>query len=178
MELSQKWPIQFPDRIQLYSLPTPNGQKISVALEELGLPYEAHRVDISAGDQFLDEYKKLSPNSKIPTIMDPNGPGGKPLILMESGAILQYLAEKTGRLLPKDPAEKYEYLQWLYFQVGHIGPMFGQFGHFHRYAREKCDHPYPVERYTNEAKRLLGVLEKRLEESEFVGGGEYSIVDI
>ncbi|HYX36585.1 MAG TPA: glutathione S-transferase N-terminal domain-containing protein [Oligoflexus sp.] len=174
---SQKWPITFPDRIQLYSLATPNGQKISIALEEFELPYEAHRVDIMAGDQFLDEYKVISPNSKIPAIVDPKGSDGKKLVLMESGAILLYLAEKTGKLLPKGQA-KYTHLQWLFFQVGHIGPMFGQFGHFHKYARAKCDHPYPLQRYQTETQRLLAVLEQRLSESEFVGGSDYSIVDI
>ncbi len=173
----KKWPAQFPESIQLYSLATPNGQKISIALEELQLPYEAHKVDIMTGDQFLDEYKVISPNSKIPAIIDPHGPGGKPLVLMESGAILLYLAEKTGKLLPL-AEEKFSYLPWLFFQVGHIGPMFGQFGHFYRYAKEKCDHPYPVERYRNETKRLLAVLETRLGSSPFIGGPLFSIVDI
>jgi len=175
--LDKKWPARFPESIQLYSLATPNGQKISIALEELQLPYEAHKVDIMAGDQFLDEYKSISPNSKIPAIIDPNGPGGKPITLMESGAILLYLAEKTGKLLPLGE-EKFSYLPWLFFQVGHIGPMFGQFGHFYRYAKDKCDHPYPLERYRNETKRLLGVLEARLSASPYVGGSQFSIVDI
>jgi GST-like protein len=172
-----KWPIVHPDRIQLYSLATPNGQKVSLALEELELPYEAHRVDVMAGDQFTEEYRAISPNSKIPAIIDPAGPQGRPLVLMESGAILLYLAEKTGRLLPQGP-EKFGYLQWLFFQVGHIGPMFGQFGHFYRYAKDKCDHPYPLQRYQTESQRLLGVLEARLKESEYIGGPLYSIVDI
>ncbi len=172
-----KWPVAFPDRIQLYSLATPNGQKVSIALEELELPYEAHRVDIMAGDQFTDEYRAISPNSKIPAIIDPAGPHGRALVLMESAAILLYLSEKTGKLLPQGP-EKYSYLQWLFFQVGHIGAMFGQFGHFYRYANDKCDHPYPLQRYQTETQRLLGVLEARLKDSEYIGGPLYSIVDI
>lgn len=130
-----------------------------------------------AGDQFLDEYKSISPNSKIPALIDPNGPGGRPITLMESGAILLYLAEKTGKLLPLGE-EKFSYLPWLFFQVGHIGPMFGQFGHFYRYAKDKCDHPYPIERYRTEVKRLLQVLETRLKASPYVGGPLFSIVDI
>lgn len=173
----KKWQPQFPDHIQLYSLATPNGQKVSIALEELQLPYEAHRVDIMAGDQFLDEYRAISPNSKIPAIIVPNGPGNKPLVLMESGAILLYLAEKTGKLLPANE-ERFTYLPWLFFQVGHIGPMFGQFGHFYRYAKDKCDHPYPVERYRTEVKRLLKVLEDRLSTSSYIGGSLFSIIDI
>jgi GST-like protein len=174
----QKWPMQYPDRIQLFSLPTPNGQKVSIALEELELPYEAHKVDISSGDQFLPEYIRISPNSKIPAIIDPQGPEGKSLTLMESGAILLYLADKAGRLFPRKEHARYEALQWLFFQVGHIGPMFGQFGHFFHYARQQCDHPYPVERYTKEARRLLQVLEDRLAVVPYIAGPEYSIVDI
>jgi len=164
-------------KLQLFSLNTPNGIKVAVALEELQIPYEAHVVHIGKGEQFTDAFKSISPNSKIPAIVELNGPGGKPLSLMESGAILIYLAERAGRLLPSDPAQRLKCLQWLFFQVGHIGPMFGQFGHFFKYARDKCDHPYPLERYTNEAKRLLGVLDHELRDQEYLIG-EYTIADI
>ncbi|EDX86611.1 Glutathione S-transferase, C-terminal domain protein [Synechococcus sp. PCC 7335] len=168
--------MQYPDRIQLYSLGTPNGQKAAVALEEMALPYEAHRVDIMEGDQFTDEFVTINPNSKIPAIVDPNGPNGEPLAVFESGAILIYLAEKSGKCLPPDPAARSECLQWLFFQVGGVGPMFGQFGHFYKYAKEKI--PYGIERYQTEVKRLLGVLEKRLQERDFLVGAEYTIADI
>ena len=174
--MSQKWPVQYPDRIQLYSLGTPNGQKIAVALEEMALPYEAHRVDIMAGDQFSDEFIAINPNSKIPAIVDPLGPNGKPLAIFESGAILLYLAEKSGKYWPADPATRSECLQWLFFQVGGVGPMFGQFGHFYRYAKEKV--PYGINRYQTETLRLLEVLEKRLEERDFLTGEDYTIADI
>jgi glutathione S-transferase len=164
-------------KLQLFSLNTPNGIKIAVALEELGIPYEAHKVNIGKGEQFTDAFKSVSPNSKIPAIVDLNGPGGEPLALMESGAILIYLAEKAGRLLPNEPRARFKCLQWLFFQVGHIGPMFGQFGHFFKYARDKCDHPYPLERYTNEAKRLLGVLDHELSQQDYLIG-EFTIADI
>ena len=177
LPIEAKWPITDRSKLQLFSLNTPNGIKIAVALEELGLPYEAHKVGIGQGEQFTDAFKSISPNSKIPAIVDLDGPGGKPLALMESGAILIYLAEKTGKLIPKDAAKRFQCLQWLFFQVGHIGPMFGQFGHFFKYAKDKCDHPYPVERYTNEAKRLLGVLEAQLTGREFLVD-EFSIADI
>mgnify|MGYP000206052404 CR=1 FL=1 len=176
--VQKRWPSQHPDRIQLYTFPTPNGIKVSVALEELGLPYEAHSIHIIKGDQHTKEYLTISPNGKIPTLLDPNGPEGKPIALMESVAILHYLAEKIGKLIPSDPASKNEALQWLLFQVGHIGPMFGQFGHFHKLAGEKCDHPYPLERYKNETRRLLGVLEKRLSNREFILDSGFSMVDI
>jgi GSH-dependent disulfide-bond oxidoreductase len=175
--IEAKWPIQDRSKLQLFSLNTPNGVKVNVALEELGVPYEPHLVHIGKNDQFTPEFISISPNSKIPAILDFNGPGGKPLALMESGAILIYLAEKTGRLIPSDPARRYQCLQWLFFQVGHIGPMFGQFGHFFKYAKDKCKDPYPVERYTNEAKRLLGVLDRQLSDKEFLVE-EYSIADI
>lgn len=175
--IESQWPIVDRSKIQLFSLNTPNGIKVAVALEELGIPYEAHTVRILKGEQFTDAFKSISPNSKIPAIVDLNGPGGKPLSLMESGAILIYLAEKAGRLLPSDPAQRFKCLQWLFFQVGHIGPMFGQFGHFYKYARDKCDHPYPLERYLNESKRLLGVLDTQLRDQEFLLG-EYTIADI
>jgi GSH-dependent disulfide-bond oxidoreductase len=176
--MTAKWPQQHPELIQLYTLATPNGQKVSVALEELQLPYEAHRVDISSNEQFLPEFLALNPNNKIPVIVDPLGPSGASLTLFESGAILLYLAEKTGRLLPKNSAERYECIQWLFFQMAGVGPMFGQFGHFHRYAGERCTHPYPRQRYLDEVRRLLGVLEQRLQSRQFLMGAEYSIADI
>ena len=175
--IESQFPIVDRSKLQLFSLNTPNGIKVAVALEEFQIPYEAHTVNILKGAQFTDAYKSVSPNSKIPAIVDLDGPGGKPFALMESGAILIYLAERAGRLLPTDPAQRFKCLQWLFFQVGHIGPMFGQFGHFFKYAREKCDHPYPLERYTNETKRLLGVLERELSDKEYLIG-EYSIADI
>lgn len=165
-------------KIQLYSLATPNGQKVSIALEEMGVPYEAHRIDISNGDQFKPDFVKISPNSKIPVITDPNGPEGKELHIMESGAILIYLADKSGRFLSNDARVRCETLQWLFFQAAHIGPMFGQFGHFFKYARDKCNDPYPVERYSNESKRLLGVLEARLKGRQFIVHDELSIADM
>ena len=174
--MTLKWPVQYPERIQLYSLGTPNGQKVAIALEEMALPYEAHRVDIMAGDQFTDEFVAINPNSKIPAIVDPKGPGGKPLSVFESGAILLYLAEKSGQYLPTDPAARSECLQWLFFQVGGVGPMFGQFGHFYKYAKEKI--PYSIERYQKETRRLLGVLEKQLEGRDFLIGENYNIADI
>jgi GSH-dependent disulfide-bond oxidoreductase len=175
--IEAKWPILDRSKLQLFSLNTPNGVKVSVALEELELPYEPHLVHIGQNDQFTPEFISISPNSKIPAILDLNGPGKKSLALMESGAILIYLAEKAGRLIPSDPARRLKCLQWLFFQVGHIGPMFGQFGHFFKYAKDKCKDPYPVERYTNEAKRLLGVLDRQLHDREFLVE-EYSIADI
>src|SRR6478609_1374398 len=175
--IESQFPIVDRSKLQLFSLNTPNGIKVALALEELQIPYEAHTVNILKGDQFTDAYKSISPNSKIPAIVDLGGPGGKPLALMESGAILIYLAEKAGRLLPTDPAQRFKCLQWLFFQVGHIGPMFGQFGHFFKYAREKCDHPYPLERYSNEAMRLLGVLETELSDKQYLIG-DYTIADI
>lgn len=175
--VESKWPIADRSKLQLFSLNTPNGIKIGVALEELGIPYEAHRIDILKGEQFTDAFVSISPNSKIPAIVDFNGPGSEPVTLMESGAILIYLAEKVGKLIPTDPADRYQCLQWLFFQVANVGPLFGQFGHFFKYARDKCDHPYPLERYTNEAKRLLGVLERRLSDHQYLVD-EYSIADI
>lgn len=164
--------------IDLYTLATPNGQKASIALEEIALPYNAHTINILQGEQFEPEFVAISPNSKIPVIVDQHGPDGRPLAIMESGAILTYLADKSGMLWPHDPRERNEALQWLFFQVGHIGPMFGQFGHFFRYARDRCDHPYPLERYTKEAKRLLSVLETRLAERNYLMTSGYSMVDI
>ncbi|MEM6926100.1 MAG: glutathione binding-like protein [Myxococcota bacterium] len=172
-----RYPVEHPDRIQLYSLPTPNGVKAGIVLEELELPYEPHRVDIGQNWQFDEDYKVISPNSKIPAIVDPDGPGGQPLALMESGAILIYLARKAGRLLPSDPRAEIETLQWTFFQVGHVGPMFGQFGHFFKFAKGKTD-TYGEERYTKEANRLLGVLDGRLADRKWLIGDDYTIADI
>ncbi|MBC5764643.1 glutathione binding-like protein [Ramlibacter albus] len=162
--------------IRVYSWATPNGHKVHVMLEECGLPYEAIPVDIGAGDQFQPDFLRISPNNKIPAIVDPDGPDGKPISLFESGAILVYLAGKTGRFLPKGDREKYEVLQWLMFQMGGVGPMLGQAHHFRGYAPEKLQ--YAIDRYSNEAKRLYGVIDRRLAQSEWLGGKEYSIADI
>ncbi|NBD73629.1 glutathione S-transferase [Patescibacteria group bacterium] len=163
--------------IHLYTLATPNGRKVSIALEEMGLPYEAHCVDIRKGEQKEPAFLKLNPNGKIPVIVDPEGPDGTEHAVFETGAILLYLAEKTGKLLPEDPAGRSEAIQWLFFQHGGVGPMFGQFGHFYTFAGDACDHPYPLTRYTDETRRLLGVLEERLTDREYLAG-EYSIADI
>lgn len=176
--IARKWPAQFPDWLQLYSLPTPNGIKVSVMLEEVGIPYEAHRVDIQANDQFSPEFLALNPNNKIPAILDPHGPGGQPLALFESGAILIYLAEKSGQLLPMDAMQRYETLQWLMWQMGGAGPMFGQVGFFHRYAGKDFEDKRPLQRYVNEAKRLLGVLDQRLQGRAWIMGSDYTIADI
>jgi GSH-dependent disulfide-bond oxidoreductase len=162
--------------IQVYSWATPNGHKVHVMLEECGLPYRAHAIDIGAGQQFAPEFLAISPNNKIPALTDPDGPDGQPISLFESGAILLYLAAKTGRFLPKGTREKYEVLQWLMFQMGGVGPMLGQAHHFRLYAPEKL--PYAVDRYSNEAKRLYGVMDKRIAKSRYLGGAEYSIADI
>src|SRR6188768_876810 len=176
--ITKKWPAQHADRIQLYSLPTPNGVKVSIALEELGMPYEPHLVSFETGDQMSPEFLSLNPNNKIPAIVDPSGPGGKPLALFESGAILVYLAEKTGRLLPSDTAARYETLQWLMFQMGGIGPMFGQVGFFVKFAGKDFEDKRPRDRYVAEAKRLLAVVDRRLGESAWLAGDDYSIADI
>ena len=176
--ITNKWPAQHPERIQLYSLPTPNGVKVAIMLEETGLPYEAHRVSFETNDQMSPEFLSLNPNNKIPAIIDPDGPGGKPLPLFESGAILLYLAEKTGRFLPADPAARYQAIQWLMFQMGGIGPMFGQVGFFHKFAGKDYEDKRPRERYVNESRRLLGVLDGRLATGAWIGGDEYTIADI
>ncbi|CAB3683617.1 Disulfide-bond oxidoreductase YfcG [Achromobacter ruhlandii] len=176
--ITRKWPAQHPDRIQLYSLPTPNGVKVSILLEELGLPYEPHRVSFDSQDQFSPEFLSLSPNNKIPAILDPNGPDGKPLALFESGAILVYLASKTGQFIPADTAGRYETLQWVMFQMGGIGPMFGQLGFFHKFAGKDYEDKRPRDRYVAESERLLGVLDKRLEGRDWVMGEQYTIADI
>ena len=176
--ITKKWPAQHPDRIQLYSLPTPNGVKVSVMLEETGLPYEVHAVRFDANEQLSSEFRSLNPNNKIPAILDPNGPGGKPLALFESGAILLYLADKAQRFIPLDAAARYEALQWLMFQMGGIGPMFGQVGFFHKFAGKDYEDKRPRDRYVGEAKRLLGVLDHRLSGRRWMLGEQYSIVDM
>jgi len=176
--VTRKWPASHPDRIQLYSLPTPNGVKVSIALEELGLAYEPHLVSFDRNDQTSPEFLSLNPNNKIPAIIDPDGPGGKPLALFESGAILVYLAEKTGRLLPKGAAARYETLQWVMFQMGGIGPMFGQVGFFVKFAGKDFEDKRPRDRYVSEAKRLLAVLDGRLAGRAWIMGDEYTIADI
>jgi len=176
--ITRKWPAQHPDWLQLYSLPTPNGVKVSIMLEEIGLPYEPHLVSFETNDQLSPEFLSLNPNNKIPAILDPNGPGGQPLALFESGAILIYLAEKTGKLLPTDPAARYETLQWLMFQMGGIGPMFGQLGFFHKFAGKDYEDKRPRDRYVAETKRLLKVLDQRLEGRDWIMGKEYTIADI
>ena len=176
--ITRRWPAQHPDRIQLYSLPTPNGVKISIMLEETGLPYEPHTVDIGKDESWTAEFLSLNPNGKIPAIIDPNGPGGDPLGLFESGAILQYLAEKSGKFLSLDAARRYQTLQWLHFQMGGVGPMFGQLGYFWKFAGREIDDKRPLERYANESKRLLGVLESHLASRSWMMGEEYTIADI
>ena len=176
--ITRKWPPRFPDRLQLYSMPTPNGVKVSIMLEETGLPYEPHRVSFDSHDQRSPEFLSLNPTNKIPAIIDPNGPGGRPLPLFESGAILIYLAEKTGRLLPRDPADRYQTIQWLMFQMGGIGPMFGQVGFFNKFAGKSYEDKRPRDRYVEEAKRLLRVLDERLAAYPWIAGEEYTIADI
>ncbi|GGD78592.1 glutathione S-transferase N-terminal domain-containing protein [Caballeronia grimmiae] len=176
--ITRKWPAQHPDRIQLYSLPTPNGVKASIMLEETGLPYEPHLVRFDQNDQTSPEFLSVNPNNKIPAIIDPNGPGGEPLALFESGAILIYLADKSGQFLPRDPARRYEAIQWLMFQMGGIGPMFGQVGFFHKFAGKDYEDKRPRDRYVAESKRLLGVLDGRLAGREWIMGDEYGVADI
>jgi GST-like protein len=173
--ITRRWPARNPDAIQLYSLTTPNGVKVSIALEEMGLPYDAHLVSFSTNDQFSEAFLSLNPNNKIPAIIDPHGPGGQPLPLFESGAILIYLAEKSGQFLPQ--AKRYEILQWLMFQMGGLGPMFGQLGFFHAFAGKEIEDPRPKERYRAEAERLLRVLDGALRGRDWIAGG-YSIADI
>jgi GSH-dependent disulfide-bond oxidoreductase len=176
--IARKWPARHPERLQLYSLPTPNGVKASILLEETGLPYEPHLVNFDTRDQMTPEFLSLNPNNKIPAIIDPDGPGGQPIGLWESGAILLYLAEKTGQFLPQDAAARYETLQWLMFQMGGIGPMFGQLGFFHRFAGKEYEDKRPRDRYANESRRLLQVLDQRLEGRAWIMGDDYSIADI
>jgi len=176
--ITAKWPAQHPERLQLYSLPTPNGVKVSIMLEETGLAYEPHLVRFDTNDQMSPEFLSLNPNNKIPAIIDPNGPDGKPLPLFESGAILIYLAEKTGQFMPQDAAGRYETIQWVMFQMGGIGPMFGQLGFFHKFAGKECEDKRPRDRYVAEAKRLLAVLETRLSGRAWLMGDAYTIADI
>ncbi|WP_243368967.1 glutathione S-transferase N-terminal domain-containing protein [Microvirga solisilvae] len=176
--ITRRWPAAHPDRLQLYSLPTPNGVKVSIMLEEIGLPYEPHTINIGANETWTEEFLSLNPNGKIPAIIDPDGPGGKPFGLFESGAILVYLAEKSGQFLPKEPARRYETLQWVFFQMAAVGPMFGQLGFFHKFAGREIEDKRPLERYRAESKRLLGVLETRLEGRQWIMGDEYTIADI
>jgi GST-like protein len=176
--ITKKWPAEHPERIQLYSLPTPNGVKISIMLEETGLPYEPHLVRFDTDDQMTPEFLSLNPNNKIPAILDPDGPDGKPLPLFESGAILIYLADKSGQLIPQDAAGRYEAMQWVMFQMGGIGPMFGQVGFFHKFAGKEYEDKRPRDRYVGESRRLLGVLNQRLEGRDWILGDQYSIADI
>jgi GST-like protein len=176
--ITKKWPAAHPERLQLYSLPTPNGVKVSIMLEETGLAYEPHLVNFETNDQMTPEFISLSANNKIPAIIDPNGPGGKPLALFESGAILIYLAEKSGKLMPRDAAGRYETIQWVMFQMGGIGPMFGQVGFFHKFAGREFEDKRPRDRYVAESRRLLGVLEGRLEGRDWIMGEDYTIADI
>ncbi len=177
-QITKKWPPKYPDRLQLYSLPTPNGIKVSVMLEEAGVPYEAHKVRFDQRDQFSPEFLSLNPNNKIPAILDPNGPAGKPLPLFESGAILIYLAEKTGKFLPKDPHKRYQTIQWLMFQMGSVGPMFGQLGFFVKFAGKEIEDKRPRDRYLAESKRILGVLDGHLGTHQWMAGDEYTIADM
>jgi len=176
--ITAKWRAQHPQRLQLYSLPTPNGVKVSIMLEECGLPYEAHLVNFASNDQLSPEFLSLNPNNKIPAILDPAGPGGQPLALFESGAILVYLADKTGFGLPCAPAARYQALQWLMFQMGGIGPMFGQLGFFHKFAGKDFEDKRPRDRYVAESKRLLGVLDQHLAGRAWIMGDDYGIADI
>ena len=175
--INARWPAQNPDILQLYSFPTPNGVKASIMLEETGLAYEAHTVPLADADVKSDAFTALNPNGKIPAIIDPDGPGGQPIELFESGAILIYLAEKTGQFLSDDPVKRYQTLQWLMFQMGGIGPMFGQLGFFYKFAGAEIEDKRPVERYLGEARRLLGVLDGALEGKDWIMG-EFSIADI
>ena len=177
-KITKKWPAQHPDRIQLYSLPTPNGIKVSAMLEETGLAYEPHLVNFATNDQTSPEFLSLNPNNKIPAIIDPNGPNGAPVALWESGAILIYLADKSGQFLAKEGAERYETIQWLMWQMGGFGPMAGQLGFFHKFAGKEYEDRRPFERYRDEVKRLLGVLDQRLEGRDFIMGADYTIADM
>ena len=173
-----RWPAQYPDRIQLFSAPTPNGVKAGIMLEETGLPYEPHRIDIMANESHDPAFLTLNPNGKIPAIYDPEGPNGKPLALFESGAILLYLADKSGRFLSADPNERYETIQWVMWQMGGVGPMFGQLGFFHKFAGRDYEDKRPRDRYAAESARLLAVLDARLDGRTWIMGDDYSIADI
>lgn len=177
-DITRPYPAKSPELLQLYSLNTPNGVKASIMLEEIGLPYEPHLVDIMKNETWTPDYLSLNPNGKIPAILDPNGPGGKPLALWESGAILIYLADKTGQLLSSDPATRYETIQWVMWQMGAVGPMFGQLGFFHKFAGKDFEDKRPRDRYVAESRRLLGVLDGRLQDRDWIMGEEFSIADI
>ena len=176
--ITTRWPAQHPARIQLYSLNTPNGVKASIMLEETGLPYEPHLVDITKDESHTPEFLSLNPNGKIPAIIDPDGPGGEPLALFESGAILMYLADKSGQFIPVDAARRWECIQWVFFQMASIGPMFGQLGYFNKFAGKEIADKRPLLRYVEESRRLLGVLDSRLNGREWIMGHDYSIADI
>ncbi|TIS84813.1 MAG: glutathione S-transferase, partial [Mesorhizobium sp.] len=176
--IAKRWPAKHPDRLQLYSWPTPNGVKISIALEEIGLPYEPHPVDIGKNESWTLEFLSLNPNGKIPAIIDPNGPGGKPIGLFESGAILLYLSDKTGKLIPADPIRRYETIQWVFFQMAAIGPIFGQVGFFNKFAGREIADKRPLERYRDESRRLIGVLETRLKGRQWIMDDEFTIADV
>ncbi len=176
--VTSRWPATHPDRLQLYSAQTPNGVKVSIMLEEIGLPYEAHRLELGDGGTRSPAFLSLNPNGKIPAILDPDGPGGAPIALFESGAILMYLAEKTGRLLPSAPAARWETIEWVFFQMASIGPMFGQLGFFHKFAGRDIEDPRPKQRYVDETVRLLGVLDGRLAGRAWIMGDDYTIADI
>ena len=175
--ITRRWPPANPERLQLYSYPTPNGVKISIALEEMGLPYEVHTVSIR-GDQHTPEFLSLNPNNKIPAIIDPQGPGGQLITLWESGAILLYLADKTGTLIPADTPGRAQTLQWLMFQMGGLGPMFGQYGYFAKFAGKDVTDPRPRQHFIDESRRLLGVLDQQLDHQPFIAGEQYTIADI
>jgi GST-like protein len=176
--ITRRWPPKHPDRLQLYSLTTPNGVKVSIMLEETGLPYEAHYVDFGRKDQKTPEYLSLNPNGKIPAIIDPNGPGGRPLPLYESGAILLYLAEKTGKLLPREAVRRWEAIQWVFWQVAFVGPMFGQVGYFRKFDGKAIEDKRPLLHYAAESKRLLGLMETRLDGRTWIIGEEFTIADV
>lgn len=176
--ITRKWPAKDDGVIQYYGLPTPNGVKVTIMLEELGLPYEAHLVDFATNDQKSPEFESLNPNGRIPAIIDPDGPDGRPLGLFETGAILLYLADKTGKLIPADPARRWETIAWLMWQMGGVGPMFGQLGFFHKFAGKDYEDKRPRDRYVAEAERLLGVLDGQLAGRDWIMGDEYSIADI
>lgn len=176
--ITKRWPPQRPEVLQLYSIPSPNGVKVSIMLEETGLPYEAHRIDIGKGESRTAEFLSLNPDGKIPAIIDPDGPGGKPFGLAESCAILAYLAEKTGQFLPSDTARRFEALQWVFWQVSSVGPMFGQVGYFHKFEGSAIEDKRPLKRYAAESKRLLGVLDRRLVDRHWIMGDDFTIADI
>lgn len=176
--ITKRWPPRHPERLQLYSVPSPNGVKVSIMLEEIGLPYEAHRIAFGRGDQRSDAFLSLNPNGKIPAVIDPDGPGGEPLALFESGAILLYLADKSGQLLPADPDERWHALQWLFFQVGHVGPAFGQLGYFHKFEGRKWDDKSARDLHAAESARLLGIMDAHLATRDWFVGDAFSIADI